>query len=377
MKLVMTQANLTMKGGAERVVLKIAQHYKAPVYVAEYDKSKTFEEFGDLDVRVIAGSGNILPYGRAIQGLRYGLSFYNYKMDEDYDVINAHIAPSHWIRNRNERVLWYCHTPLRDIYDLYDYRMSLKKPHQKIVHGLGASVVKRIDQGVVRNIESIFANSKNTKARISKYLHRDDAMVLGGGIDYKKYFSNGTEKYFFYPSRISPNKRQDYVIRAFKAFRRNKAAKGYKLMLAGSVSKDPFYHNYYLEMVRMIDGDPDIKVLVDVTEERLRDLYSKAAGVLYAPVNEDYGLVPLEAMASKKPIIAVNEGGPKETIINGKTGFLVNNETEMAERMAWVAEKPSLANAMGRNGRKLVEKKHSWAAFFREFDRGLKKVSMG
>ena len=56
----------------------------------------------------------MMPYGRVSQGLNYGLSFYNFKIKEDYDVINAHIAPSHWIRNRNERVLWYVHTPLRD-----------------------------------------------------------------------------------------------------------------------------------------------------------------------------------------------------------------------------------------------------------------------
>ena len=62
-------------------------------------------------------------------------------------------------------------------------------------------------------------------------------------------------------------------------------------------------------------------------------MYSKCTAVLYPPLNEDYGLVPLEAMASGKPIIAANEGGPKETIADNKTGILVNSAEEMANAM--------------------------------------------
>ena len=52
-------------------------------------------------------------------------------------MINAHMAPSHWVRNKNERTLWYCHTPLRDIYDLYHYRMSMRKPYMRPVYMAG------------------------------------------------------------------------------------------------------------------------------------------------------------------------------------------------------------------------------------------------
>ena len=69
MKLIITQANLTLKGGAERVVLKIAQHYKAKIYTAEYDPKNTFEGFRDLDIEVIGKQGMLkaMPYGRASQ----------------------------------------------------------------------------------------------------------------------------------------------------------------------------------------------------------------------------------------------------------------------------------------------------------------------
>ena len=146
-KLIIMQSNLTLKGGAERVILKIAKHYNAKIYTAEYEQQNTFNEFKDIDIEVIGSKFllNLLPYGRINQAINYGSAFYNFKLKEDYDVINAHMAPSHWIRKNNERVLWYCHTPLRDVYDLYHYRMSLKKLHERPVHMIGTRVVKMLD----------------------------------------------------------------------------------------------------------------------------------------------------------------------------------------------------------------------------------------
>ena len=97
--------------------------------------------------------------------------------------------------------------------------------------------------------------------------------------------------------------------------------------------------------------------------------------MLYPPINEDYGLVPLEAMASSKPVIALNQGGPKETIIEGRTGYLVNNEHSMCNAMLKISENPELASKMGKNGRKHVIENYSWAHFFREFDKELKSVA--
>ena len=361
-------------GGAERVVLKIAKHYNAKVYTAEYDPKRTYKDFKELGVEVISrkGAPSMLPYGRAAQGLNYGMSFYNFKLKEDYDVINAHMAPSHWIRNNNERVLWYCHTPLRDIYDLYKYRLSLKKWHQKPVHILGAKFVRMLDQKVVKNVELIVANSQNTKSRVVKYYGRQDCRVLGGGVDYQNYKRGEDEKYFLYPSRISPNKRQDFAISAFNYFRRQK--NGYKLVIVGPVSHDKFYENYYNNVKALASTVGDVEIITGADDKRLNKLYSNCTAVLYPPLNEDYGLVPLEGMASYKPIIGVNEGGIRETVENGKTGMLVGTIEEMGNAMMEIAENPSLAEKLGRNGRERVVNNYSWKRFFKEFDRELRKV---
>ncbi len=375
MKLVIAQSNLTLKGGAERVLLKIAERYKAKIYTAEYDPTNTFEGFKDLEVEVIGKKYGILPYGRAAQGLNYGLSFYNLTLKDDYDVINPHMAPSHWIRNHNERVLWYCHTPLRDIYDLYHYRLSLKKLHQKPVHIIGARVVRGMDQKVTKRIETIVANSYNTRSRVVKYYNRPDATVLGGGVEYEKFRHGSDDKYFLYPSRISPNKRQDYAIRAFSIFKRQ--VKGYRLVLVGAVSKDRFYHNYYKNVAALAKAVGDVDIITDADEKRLRGLYANCTAVLYTPMNEDYGLVPLEGMSSGKPIIGVREGGIKETVEDGETGMLVDSIDGMGNAMAEIAGNPKIAEAMGRKGRKRVVKHYSWARFFKEFDKILRSVKRG
>lgn len=373
MKLAIAQSNLTLFGGGERVVLKIARHYDAKIYTAEYDGKATFPEFKELDVEVIGSKpfASFLPYGRVMQGLNYGLSFYNYKVRDDYDVINAHMAPSHWIRNKNERVMWYCHTPLRDVYDLYKFRLSLKKPYQRPVYALGASAVRLMDKGVVRKLEYIFANSDNTKSRIAEY-YRRDAEVLNGGVDYRLYRNDGDGKYFFYPSRISPNKRQEYAIRAFSMFKKRK--KGYRLIIAGPISKDRQFSSYYEnEIAPLARKVGDVAILGSVSDRRSRELFSRATAVLYPPINEDYGLVPLEGMASGKPVIAANEGGPKGTIVDGETGFLVDGESEMADRMIYVAEHDM--SKMGRNGMSRVREKYSWKRFFKVFDARVRRIA--
>ncbi len=370
-KLVITQANLILRGGAEAVVLEIAKHYHAKIYTAEYDKSSTFEGYRDIDIEVISrGRGS--SRSRLKQGLSYASAFYNFKVKEDYDVLNAHIAPSHWASNRNERVLWYCHTPLREIYDLYSYRMALRRRYQRPVYAAGARILRAIDRSMVKRIDRIVANSMNTASRIEKYYGRKADAVVGGGVDYKKYRNDGFEKYFFYPSRISPNKRQDYAVRAFEIFRRKH--KGYRLVIAGQVSKEESHQRYYKKLLDEAKKVGGIEILSNVGSRRMIELYAGARCVLYTPINEDYGLVPLEGMASGKPVVAVNEGGPKETVVDGKTGYLVNSEREMADRMSRIADDERLAETLGKNGSKRVMSEYTWARFFERFDKELSKV---
>ena len=374
MKLLIIQPYLNIKGGVERVILEIAKHYDATIYTTEYDKAATFEGFKDTDIKIVGKDvplADRLPY-RASQGLRYGYNFYNLKIKDDYDVANPHISPSEWIRHKNEHVLWYCHTPPREVYDLYAVRMMQRSYKEKMLYAAMTGAYKIVAKNIVKNIEEVAANSQVTRQRIKKYYSKEST-VINPGIDYERFSEGGDDKYFVYPSRFVVNKRQEYVINAFKEYVK-KTKSNHSLILAGTLSKDP-EHIRYMQRLKNLAGSAKIKFMPNPSDKKLAELYSKSTAVLFAAINEDFGIVPLEGMASSKPVISVNEGGPTETILNRKTGFLVNSYSEMAERMQQVVDNPSMAKRMGKAGRNRIISHYSWQSFFYEFDRLAKSAA--
>lgn len=373
-KLIIAQPYLMLKGGAERVILKIAQHYKAKIYTMEYNKLTTFPEYADIEIELIGKDipfSDMLPY-RASQGLRYGYNYYNLKIKDDYDVINSHISPSEWIRHDNKPVLWYCHTPPREVYDLYAARMKNRNYADKFIYASFTSAYKLIAHRIVKDLECIATNSTNTKERIKKYFERD-ATVINPGIDHNEFTDNGDEKFFLYPSRILANKRQDYVLNAFARFQKKNPKSKHRLIIAGTLSQDKEHQDYFEKLKAM--KVKNVLFKTNITDKDLKSLYSRSTAVLFAASNEDFGIVPLEGMASSKPVISVNEGGPRETIIDEKTGFIINSPEEMTDKMCFVVDHPKIAEQMGKAGRKRVESEYTWERFFEKFDPLVKKTA--
>lgn len=376
MKLVITHTNLNERGGAERVILKIAQHYDAKLIVAGYARDRTFSEFKDLDVSVL-GAGHsvkVLP-PRVANAVRYGFTFFGTKLKEEYDVINAHTSPSEWIRTRNPRVVWYCHSPPRELYDLKETNVAVRRRSamESALYGITSRIYKVQEHSVLRKLEAVATNSANTNARMVRYLGRGGT-VINPGVDYKDFSNTGDGRYFLYNSRISKQKRQDYVIRAFQRFLSSSKEKGYKLIISGALTdRYSDFAEYYRGLRSMHARNVIFKL--NPSNAEVARLNAHSTAVLFSAINEDFGIVPLEGMASYKPVISVNEGGPKEIIVNGKTGFLVDSPERMAERMRFIVEHPKIAEQMGRAGRRRVEEKYSWRAFFAKFDPILRKVS--
>ncbi len=382
MRLVVTTPFLETRGGMERVVLKIAQHFKAKIHCISYDAENTFQEFADLEIETAKPTPfRSLPLGRRVSGaMDAGYHFYNAKLT-DYDVINAHQTPSEWIRNKNAPVIWYCHTPNREAFDLYEWRQKRRNPLSRLVFWSSIQPFKFLESRTVPKIEHIFTNSRNSQERITRYLRRSSE-VLHPGVEAEKFASKSFDRYFLYPSRIAPEKELEYAIEAFKLFsnRQNpKAGAGapktqnWKLIITGALSKRP-EHIAYLKKIRSMSG-PDIEIRTNVGDWELRDLYARCSAVLYTPVNEDYGLVPLEAMASGKPCIARNEGGPKETVVNGRDGFLVDSMWDMAGKMESLAKDPERCAQMGKEGRAKVERDFTWGVFLKRFGEKAEELS--
>ncbi len=367
MDLAVVHPFLYVRGGAEKVVLKVAQHFDAKVYCVVYEPDNTFPEFKDVDVQVLRTKVLRMVPGFFERRLREAIisayTFYNAKLG-DYDVINAQGTPSEWIRNKNSPVVWYVHSPNREAFDLYDYRMRQKNMVQRMLYWASIKPYRTIEPKIVPRIEHIFANSRNTQGRLKRYLGVDSE-VLNPCVDYERFYCGDYQKYFLYPSRIIPEKRFEFAIKAFKEFKKKNP--GWKLVITGSLIRSRKNHVEYYQRIKEMLGD-DGDILLDVSDEKLRELYSNCYSVLYTPIDEDFGIVPLEGFASYKPCIAVNEGGPREVVVDGKTGYLVNSEDEMTRRMNTLAGDRNLTEKMGRDARRHVEKNYSWNRFMEKFE---------
>ena len=103
-------------------------------------------------------------------------------------------------------------------------------------------------------------------------------------------------------------------------------------------------------------------------------LIQNALALIYTPCNEHFGIVPIEAMALSRAVIAHDSGGPRESVVSGETGFLCANWEEFGDAMGKLAEDRKLGEKMGEKGRERAEKRFSFEAFGEQLDREVKTM---
>ena len=379
--LAICQPYLNSYGGMEKVLLKIAQHFDAKIYCIDYQPNKTFEEFKKLDVEKIKTKTNpffIRKYtqnkpslNRQMTWAYYAWTFYNAKLPE-HDIINPHTVPSEWIRHKNTPVVWYNHGIMREVFDQAKTRRKQKGKIGASIHWIYSELFfKKIEKNIAPKIEHTFTNSNYTAKQLKKHLGIE-AEVLYPATEYKTLKNRGNEKFFFCLTRISPEKRPHLAIQAFKKFR--KKHKNWKLIIAGGVRKNTIEEAYYNKLKKESGGG--IEIIPNIEEEKKLDLLSKCYALIFPSVNEPFGIVPLEAMGSKKPVIVMKDaGGALETTINNKTGFITKSIEEMSEKMDYLAKHPKINEEMGKQAYKHVTKNFTWKKFLKTFEQRCKEVS--
>jgi glycosyltransferase involved in cell wall biosynthesis len=179
--------------------------------------------------------------------------------------------------------------------------------------------------------------------------------------------SDRFDRYFLLPGRIMWTKNLELGIEAFRKFKAdNPECQDFRLIISGIVDKKS--EPYYERLRALASSDPSIEFRVLPSDAELAELYRNCYGVLFTAFNEDWGLVPLEAMSFGKPVIAVNRGGPRETIEAGVQGYLEEPvPAAFAARMAELASDPALARRLGGAGFQR-SKQYSWDAFTSRID---------
>lgn len=112
-------------------------------------------------------------------------------------------------------------------------------------------------------------------------------------------------------------------------------------------------------------------------EERIQ-LLSKATALLYTPENEHFGIVPVEGMYMRVPVVVCNSGGPKESVVDEFTGFRLPTDAKLwAQKLAWLVDNPKQAKEMGDNGRHRAISCFGLQAFADSADRTVREIVAG
>jgi len=313
---------LVTDAGAEKVLKAILEIYPSA------DIFSLVDFLDDKDRKEILSSRSVKT--SFIQNLPFAKKhFRNYlplfpKAIESFDLREyLLIISSSWAfakgvkKDKNAIHICYCHTPIRYAWDLYDeYTGSLKQP-KKIVVQKTLHVIKNWDYKVSSRVDYFIANSSFVKERILENYKRE-ATIIHPPVDTNLFTSKeNKEDYYLTVSRLVPYKKVSMIV---KAFNQN----GKKLVVIGSGEEYKYIQSIAKENITILGWQEK-----DVIIKKMQT----AKAFIYA-AEEDFGIVPVEAMACGTPVIAYGVGGVRDSIIENITGVFFNEQTPSALNIA-------------------------------------------
>jgi len=300
-------------GGGERVVLMMAKILDADIITTDTDALRRM----DPEVRVI--SLGPTPQYRGFKQIAAFLKFYLCDFSNNYDFFIFSGNWAHYASHRHRPNMWYCHTPVRAFYDLYGLFLSRLNILERLEFRIWSRIQKRLDQRSVACVETIVANSKNVQGRISRIYGRD-AEVISPPVDTSRFYHTGYGDFWLSVNRLYPEKRIDLQLEVFRALPEE------RLIIAGGYAAGDHADGHVKKLMKKLPGN--VSMVGEIPEQELLELYATCKGFICTALDEDFGLTPLEAMASGKPVIAVDEGGFRETV-TPQTGMLVEPSQEI------------------------------------------------
>lgn len=366
-----------LRSGIERMMMELIERSRHDwvIFTSHYYPEQTYPEFRELDI-VELSSVSVNRRFSAVSNA--AVTILRQKIDlEGFDALvvsSEGLGDLITFRNHDVPVICYCHTPMKVIHDPFSRRVFLDD-HRKMApfFHLFSAMFKVVDKRAWRHYEYVFCNSEEVRRRIIEagLAPAEKIEVLPPGLDSERMRPSGDfQKYFVVISRIKWWKNFELAIESFIEFKRRYSEfEDFQLQVVGQV--EPRSEEYFDKLRQMAAGREDIIFKRDPSEEVLMDAYSSSYGLVYPSLNEDWGMVPLEAMGFGKPVIAVNQGGPSESVVDGVTGYLVSPKpSEFAEKMALIAGDQELARRLGQSGAEHV-RRYDWDHFVTRFDRFL------
>lgn len=294
-------------GGGERVFLEFSKMFPASPIYTTICNPKLKKHFANR--KIITSFLQKIPFAVRFYQL---LSPLMPLAAESFDLGNFDVViSSSWsitkgiITKPNTLHINFCHTPTR-----YVWATGIDERGQKGFLGrlrqFYASWFRLWDLAAASRVDIFLANSKYTAARIKKFYGRNSIVVYPPvNVEFFKFNPKiKREDFYLYVARLIPYKRADLAIEAC-----NKLGRKLKIVSTGPELKN----------LQKIAG-PKIEFLGRIPDEELKKLYQTARALIF-PIEEDFGIVPVEAASCGCPTIALDHGGTAETVIDGKTGI--------------------------------------------------------
>jgi len=301
-----------------------------------------------------------------------------------YDVVLVHpcrYTQSPWLLHFvSTPTAYYCQEPLRMLYEGRPSRPYAQRTRRQqalntidLTEKVYRRVLRRIDQGSLRKATSVLTNSHFTRAAIGQ-IYGVEAKVCYHGVDaglFRPLELSGSGAVLSVGA-LTALKGFDCVIEGLGTV----PAKRRPKLIIVSNYQEPNERAYLERLAKHRGVETFFHTMVD--DQELVKLYSQAALTVYAPIQEPFGMVPLESMACGTPVVAVREGGVRETVVDGQTGILVDRDPEeLGRAIRTVLEDDDLAKRYGAQGRAYVAEKWTWEQASQRLERNLMSVATG
>lgn len=327
MKIALVHDYLREYGGAERVVEALHEIWpEAPLFTSFVDwpsfakaPAGKVDLFKSWDIRTSRVADNWF-IRKFHSPLRFLAPLIWRSIDlSGYDVV---ISSSGWFMCRGVRVpkptvhICYIHHPPRNLYG-YPTGSDLQKYWVVRVYATVVNFfLRHYDFETSQKVDYFVANSKETARRVKKFYRREATVIyppiqtLNLKLKNSK-LENQKRHYFLSVGRLTYSKRVDLAIEACNKLK-------LPLRIVGTGKEE--------EHLRSIAG-PTVEFLGSASDEELGRLYAGAKALIFCALEEDFGMVPVEAMSHGTPVIALAQGGIVESVVDGKTGVLFGEPT--------------------------------------------------
>ena len=311
-KIIILHDTFLYKWWWERLILMMAKALKADIASGffsawSFDLRKEWFKWEMIEI-----SSEI--FKKWFRHIKLKLAFlFKTKFLQDYGTVIFSWDSISAVRNcgKNTKKIYYCHTPPRYLYDLKNDYLKKVPFVLKPIFILLSNIFRKMYEKDIKKMDLILTNSENTKKRIKKFLWLE-SKVLYPPVDLKEFKYLTQKKYYLSFARLSDAKRVDKIVKAFKKIPDKK-------LIVIYWENDPVLKNI-LSLAKWCDN---IKFITLIWNKGFTEYVWNAIATIYVPIDEDFGMSPVESMAAWKPVLWVNEWGLKETIIDKKTWVLI------------------------------------------------------